>query len=102
MPSAIMPTARKSIACSGFSDALALMFAWRPQDIILAVVVKDPRKHEEQIGKPIQVNHHLRVDGFRARQTHNAAFGPATRGARQVAPGRCGRAAWQNKGAQRL
>ena len=55
-----------------------------PEHVRLAVAVGDPRQHEQVVRQPVQVDHHLRVDGLGPRA---ASPPPARPGGRPCGPG---------------
>ena len=75
----------------------ALVFAGGPENIVVALIVVDAGQHEEEVRKPIEVNHHLRVDRFLAHQGDDVALRPPADGPCQVRPGGGGAAAGQDE-----
>src|SRR5262249_6923668 len=59
-----------------------------PEHVVLSAVVVDAGQHEEEVGKAVQVDDHLRVDRLGTGQRHDVALGAAADGAGQVAPRR--------------
>jgi hypothetical protein len=48
-----------------------------PQNIALARLVLDPHQHEQEVGKPVRVTDHHRLDWFRECQFGDLTLGEA-------------------------
>jgi hypothetical protein len=66
------------------------------------LAVEQPRRHEQEVGQPVEIRHELRaLDGLGLAQRDDAGLGAAADGARDVAAGRGRRAARQDELLQR-
>jgi phage FluMu protein Com len=71
-----------------------------PQHVGLPILVVDTGQYEEQIGKTVQVDETLRIDGLVASQRDGCALGPPANGARQVQIRGGGRSAGHDEAVQ--
>jgi hypothetical protein len=63
-------------------------------------MIRRTRKHEEQVGEPIDVRQEMRVD-ILGTQRHDRALGSPANRAREMEQGACVAAAWKNESAKR-
>src|SRR6266508_3430302 len=85
-----------------FSASLrSLTLSRHPKQVTLVPGIKRTRKHEKQVGQPIQINYNLRVNAFRQGKRDHVALGAAADSPRQMAPGRRCMAARQDEALER-